>query len=269
MSALGFSGFVGPRNESGFIPQDPVSCGGCYWRDYYYQALPWEYSFNAHHEIEKLIGLMGGDQKFVDRLEMTFKPGVFSGNGAFGNTLFNPGNEPSFNTPYLYNFVNRQDLSVKQSRFIAKSYYHVAPNGLPGNSDAGAMESWLLWNMIGLYPMTGQTTFLIGSPWFNNLKISLGKGKYLTITSTGGSDDAFYVQSLKVNGEAWNKSWLSWNDIFALGGTLDFELGPKPANWTVGERPPSPGSMSAAEAEKFLAMPHQSQNHYQRGLEEL
>lgn len=256
MSALGFTGFVGPRNESGFIPQDPISCGGCYWQDYYYQALPWEYSFNAHHEIEKLIGLMGGDQRFVDRLEMTFKPGVFSGNGAFGHTLFNPGNEPSFTTPYLYNFVNRQDLAVKQSRFIAKLYYHVAPNGLPGNSDAGAMESWLLWNMIGLYPMTGQTTFLIGSPWFKNLKISLGMSKFLTIASNGGSDDAFYVQSLKVNGKAWNKSWLTWNDIFANGGTLEFELGPNPANWTTGERPPSPGSMSATDAQKFLATAH-------------
>ncbi|KAJ4165085.1 hypothetical protein LMH87_006732 [Akanthomyces muscarius] len=252
MTALGFSGFVGPRNTSGFLSQDPLSCGGCYWRDYYYQALPWEYSFNAHHDLTKLIELCDGNEMFVKRLEKTFEPGVFSGNGAFGHTLFNPGNEPSFTTPYLYNFVNRQDLAVERSRFIAKSYYHPTRDGLPGNSDAGAMESWLLWNMIGLYPMTGQTTFFIGSPWFSNLTIALGGDKTLKMTSEGGSEDAYQVQSLKVNGKQWNKSWLSWYDIFAHGGTLEFVLGPKAASWATGERPPSPGSLSAKDAKAFL-----------------
>jgi predicted alpha-1,2-mannosidase len=242
MTALNHTGFLGPRDEYGFIEQDPLSCSGCYWRSPYYQALPWEYSFNAHHDINTLISLSGGPDAFVDRLEKSFTPGLFKGNPQFGNTIFNPGNEPSFGTPYLYNFVNRQDLSVQRSRFIAKSYYKPTPDGLPGNSDAGAMESWLLWNMLGLYPMTGQTTFLIGSPWFSDLTISLAPGRSLHITSTGGSETAYYVQSLKVNGQAWNKSWVSWADVFANGGTIDFVLGPSPKNWTTGSPPPSPAS---------------------------
>ncbi|KAH6607756.1 hypothetical protein Trco_004069 [Trichoderma cornu-damae] len=253
MTALGFSGFLGPRSTSGFISQDALSCGGCYWADYYYQALPWEYSFNAHHDMDTLVQYSGGADTFVQRLETTFQPGVYPGNGAFGGTIFNPGNEPSFATPYLYNFANRQDLAVQRSRFIAKSFYKPTPGGLPGNSDAGAMESWLLWNMIGLYPMTGQTTFLIGSPWFTDLTISLGGGKTLKITTAGGSENAYYVQSLKVNGETWNKSWVSWYDIFAQGGTLDFVLGSSPSNWTTGPTPPSPGSASSvADAKKIL-----------------
>lgn len=79
-----------------------------------------------------------------------------------------------FNIPYLYNYVNRQDLSVAQSRKVAKKYFNTGVAGLPGNSDAGAMQTWLLWNMIGLYPITGQTTFLIHSPWFESLTIDLG-----------------------------------------------------------------------------------------------
>lgn len=252
MTALGFSGFLGPRNTSGFISQNPISCGGCYWADYYYQALPWEYSFNAHHDLDTIVQYSGGAKTFTQRLEMTFQPGIYSGNSAFGSTIFNPGNEPSFATPYLYNFVNRQDLAVYRSRFIAKSYYKPTPGGLPGNSDAGAMESWLLWNMIGLYPMTGQTTFLIGSPWFTDLTISLGGGKTLKMTTTGGSEDVYYVQSLKVNGKRWNKSWVSWYDIFAKGGTLDFVLGSSPKNWTTGPTPPSPGSGSVADARRIL-----------------
>ena len=234
---------MGPRNANGFIAQDPLSCGGCYWGDYYYQGLPWEYSFNAHHDIENLITLSGGDKTFADRLEMTFTPGKNpTGSGAFGNTIFNPGNEPSFTTPYLYNFAGRQDLTVKQSRFIAESYYRPTPDGLPGNSDAGAMESWVLWAMLGLYPVTGQTTFLIGSPWFSDLKIATGGGKSLHITTNGGSDTSYYVQGLKVNGEKWTKAWVSWSDVFENGGTLEFELGPDPVHWDTGTRPPSPAS---------------------------
>ncbi|KAE9363067.1 glycoside hydrolase family 92 protein [Stipitochalara longipes BDJ] len=241
-TSLNFSGFVVPRSREGFIKQDPLECGGCYWGDAYYEGLPWEYSFNAQHDINTLIALSGGPETFVNRLEMMFTPNMTARNAAFNSTIFNPGNEPSFNTPYLYNYVGRQDLSVKRSRNIAKSYYSPTPDGLPGNSDAGAMESWLLWNMLGLYPMVGQTTFLIGSPWFANTSVSLGVGKALTMTTTGGTNESYYVQSLRVNGKQWKQSWVTWDDIFANGGTMDFVLGPVPKNWTTGPPPPSPAS---------------------------
>lgn len=118
---------------------------------------------------------------------MLFDPDKnLSGSTQYNKTVFNPGNQPSFTSPYLYNFVSRQDLSVKRSRFIAITYYSATPLGLPGN--ASAMESWLLWNMIDPYPMVGQTTFLIGSPWLANTTISLGDGKSLVLTTVGGSE---------------------------------------------------------------------------------
>lgn len=148
-----------------------------------------------------------------------------------------------FNIPYLYHYVGRPDLSVSRSRQVAKEEYHRGRSGLPGNSDAGAMQTWLLWNMIGLYPITGQTTFLIHSPWFESLTIDLGGGQQLQITSTGGDgngDSQIQVQGLKVNGHRWTRSWLTWEEI-AHGGTLEFELGPTAVNWT-SELPPSPAS---------------------------
>ncbi|KAF3067035.1 hypothetical protein GL218_08810 [Daldinia childiae] len=245
LEALGFKGFLGPIDEDGnFKDQDPLSCGGCYWGDDYYEALPIEYSFNAHHDINKLVELSGGKDTFTARLEKFFEGGVSSGNSQFNHTLFNPGNEPSFTSPYLFNYVGRQDLSVKHSRYVADSYYAPTPGGLPGNSDAGAMESWLLWSIIGLYPMTGQTTFLIGSPWFKDLTIDLGGGNKLQINTEGGDAQSYYVQSLKVNGENWDKAWVAWEDVFAKGGTLDFVLGPEPADWATGDAPPSPATES-------------------------
>lgn len=190
-----------------------------------------------------LIHLMGGNETFFNRLETMFTPGANPSDPT--GILFDDTNEPTFNVPYLYNFINRPEISVKRSRAIAKSAYNTGRTGLPGNSDAGAMQTWLLWNMIGLYPVTSQTTFLIHSPWFEELRIDLGGGKSLDVMSTGGDgngDDDIYVQSLKVNGVEWNKCWLEWSDIFEDGGIMEFVLGSQPVRWATGELPPSPAS---------------------------
>lgn len=98
--------------------------------------------------------------------------------------------------------------------------------------------------MIGLWPMTGQTTFLILAPWFERMTIDLGDGKRLVVSTTGSDrSNAPYVQSLRVNGEPWDKAWVAWDDIFAKGGSLEFELGANKSEWSTGDLPPSPASV--------------------------
>lgn len=128
------SGFVVPRLANGsFVAQDPLGCGGCYWGDAYYEDNPWVYSLNAIHDVYTMKKFIGGDDKFVDRI-----------NKLWDLKIFNAGNEPSFTSPYLYNFVKgKQYMSVQRSRDIGKLYNSGAA-GLPGNSDAGAMESNIL-----------------------------------------------------------------------------------------------------------------------------
>lgn len=243
-TALGFSGFVVPRNADGtFVPQDPLACASCYWDAPYYEDNPYTYSFNAIHDMENVIRRSGGSSRFVDRL-----------NTFFSQNLYNPGNEPSFTTPYLYNYAGRQELTVRQIRTTGYNSYNAGRGGIPGNSDAGAMQSWILWNMIGLYPVTGQTTFLVGSPWFEQLTVALGGGKFLNVTSNAGAveqreQSAFYVQSLKVNGEEWDKAWVTWDDVFANGGEMEFVLGASPQGWAAaGDAPPSPASGAGDES---------------------
>lgn len=97
--------------------------------------------------------------------------------------------------------------------------------------------------MIGLYPLTGQTTFLIVAPKFASMTINLQNEKKLLITTTGSSQNSTsYVQSLKVNGQSWDKAWVTWDDVFANGGTMEYRLGSSPANWAAGDPPPSPAS---------------------------
>ncbi|KAH6620075.1 alpha-1,2-mannosidase family protein [Boeremia exigua] len=230
----GHSGFVVPRQANGsFVAQDPKDCGGCYWGDAYYEDNAWIYSMNAIHDVAELKRRIGGDERFVDRLDNLFEL-----------EIFNAGNEPGFTTPYLYNFVpGQQWRSVERGRAIS-SLFNAGESGLPGNSDAGAMESLLVWQMIGLFPMTGQTTFLVLAPWFGQMSISLGNSKRLVVSTTGGDrDNAPYVQSLRVNGKPWNKAWVAWEDIFADGGTLDFVLGTEKVGWSTGDLPPSPASV--------------------------
>lgn len=92
------------------------------------------------------------------------------------------------------------------------------------------------------------------------MTINLGGGKKLLITSTGGDgngDTNIYVQSLKVNGQQWTKNWLTWNDVFANGGTLQFVLGPEPVQWATGDLPPSP----ATEPLTCVSVLHLTQIH--------
>ena len=104
--------------------------------------------------MKTLISFMGGPNITESRLDAMFIPGlqdgtVGQGNGA-GTAIFNPGNEPSFGTPFLYNYLGkRQWKSVMRSREIVNKCYSNERDGVPGNSDAGALESWTVWNLLG------------------------------------------------------------------------------------------------------------------------
>ncbi|UKZ82789.1 hypothetical protein TrVFT333_010587 [Trichoderma virens FT-333] len=234
------SGFLGPRYPNGTVitigPQDT---------SYTTEGLPWEYTWTIPFDMQGLIEKMGGVEATEKRLDLMFVPklrtvdlGVGVGSGT---TLFNPGNEPSFGTPFLYNYLpGRQYKAVNQSRVNIDENYFAGSNGLPGNSDAGAMDSWMLWQMLGLYPVVTQPVYLILSPWFEDISVSVGGSYTLRIKAHGLSNNSFFVQSLKVNGKAWNKSWLEHSDI-AKGGLLEFVLGPEPKSWDTGTVPPSPG----------------------------
>ncbi|PYH41923.1 uncharacterized protein BP01DRAFT_406290 [Aspergillus saccharolyticus JOP 1030-1] len=233
VQSLNFTGFLAPRFSNGTFNSsayDPRYCDECEWLDYTYEAT--------------LIDLMGGADTFESRLDLMFAPNMsvqdLGPNGAGITTIINIGNEPDFATPYLYNYINKQAKSVQRSRGLGYQYFNDAPYGIPGNSDAGAMNSWLLWQLMGIYPVVTQPVYLIASPWFPELNMTINGNQTLRIIANN-LHEGYYVQSVKINGQTWTKNWFEHEDIMARGGTIEFELGPNMTAWDTGSVPPSPG----------------------------
>ncbi|KAI2838417.1 CAZyme family GH92 [Aspergillus niger] len=250
VQSLNFTGFLAPKfsngsfNNSGY---DPRYCYGCEWLAYTYEGVPWEYSFVLPHDMETLIDYMGGADTFESRLDIMFEPNMsvqnLGANGAGITTIINIGNEPDFATPYLYNYINKQAKSVEKSRNLGYQYFRDDAYGVPGNSDAGAMNSWLLWQMLGIYPVVTQPVYLLSSPWFPDLNMTVNGNQTLRIIANG-LDKGYYVQSVKINGQAWTKNWFEHEDVMTQGGTIEFELGADMTAWDTGSVPPSPGHRS-------------------------
>jgi len=204
---------------------NPLSCGACDWSSISYEGVPWEYSWTVPFDM------------FVRQLSESN-----AGGNSLGTTIFNPGNEPDFMTPFLYNyFPGKQWKSVLRAKGVVDEYYSSGRSGLPGNDDAGALSSWLVWTMMGLYPVVTQPVYLLLSPWFDDMKMNIGNGT-LRVTADRQGGRGIYVQSVKVNGVVWDQNWVSHDDLVANGGgTIEFILGEEQKSWDTGNVPPSPG----------------------------
>ena len=101
-----------------------------------------------------------------------------------------------------FNYANRSDLTQKYSRWLLNNAYTIKPDGLPGNDDYGTMSAWYIFASMGFYPLSGSSTYLIGSPAFDRIKISRNKGEcILTITVHNNSPTNIYVERVLLNGE--------------------------------------------------------------------
>ena len=104
--------------------------------------------------------------------------------------------------------------------------------------------------MLGIYPIVTQPTYLLESPWFSDINLTINGNSTLRITCNGNENPAslgqkdFYVQSVSINGEPWTKNWFVHEDVMANGGTIEFTVGPNATIWETGDVPPSPGHQS-------------------------
>ncbi|KAL2876921.1 hypothetical protein SGCOL_007749 [Colletotrichum sp. CLE4] len=236
----GFSGFFQPKYMNGTWGfQDPIACsnlaGFCSLTtnpSETFEASIWQYQFIVPHSTSTLIDLMGGDDAFVSRLSYFH-----------ASPLADISNEPVFLTVYLYHYAGRPGLSAERIHKYIPSAFNSSRGGLPGNDDSGAMGAFLAFSVMGLFPVAGQNVYLITPPFFEEVSVkSPVTGKNATIKCVG-FDAAYkniYVQSAKLDGEAYNKSWIG-HELFSQGKTLELTLGDKESDWGKSKeaRPPS------------------------------
>jgi predicted alpha-1,2-mannosidase len=197
------------------------------WPDFFYEANSWEYSLYVPQDVEGLVESCGGKEDFIARLD-TF----------FVNGYFNIGNEPSFLTPCLYNYVGRPDRTADRVRTAINKNYNATKTGLPGNDDSGSMSAWFDFHSMGFFPNAGQDIYLIGAPMFEKVTINLSNGKQFIIKTFKLSEKNKYIISAKLNGKPFNQSWFRHQDILN-GGTLEFTMGPNPSGWGKDNLPPT------------------------------
>ncbi len=203
-----------------------------------------QYVWMVPFNVAGLFEQMGGHDKAVARLDRFF----YDDKGAPAVTKSGPlhaelDNEPSIETPWLYDFAGQPWKTQQLVRQVLNTIWKNAPNGIPGNDDLGEMSSWAVFAMMGFYPeIPGRAEFVLGSPIFTSVTVHRGNGD-VHVIARAAATNAPYVQSLKLNGKPSTRTWLP--ESFALhGGTLEFELGPTPnKSWGTnpGDEPPSFG----------------------------
>lgn len=161
---------------------------------------------------------MGGNKKFVDKLQMVFDDG-----------LYDPANEPDIAYPYLFSRVKGEEWRTqKQVRELLSKHFTTKPDGIPGNDDTGTMSAWAIFSMIGLYPdCPGEPMYTLTSPVFDSVTITNPSGTILRIEVEKESPESIYISDMTL-GDKPLKNFRITHDQLMQGGTLKFRLSDKP-----------------------------------------
>ncbi|MCQ6959827.1 GH92 family glycosyl hydrolase [Mucilaginibacter aquariorum] len=217
-------------------PFDPMDWGGPYT-----EGNAWHWTWSVFHDTQGLINLMGGDKNFTAKLDSVFtEPGTIKVGGygtvihemtemaAFKMGQFAQGNEPIHHMLYMYNYAGQPWKAQQHLREVMDKMYNATENGYPGDEDEGQMSSWFVLSAAGFYSVCpGTDQYVIGSPLFNKMTITLENGNKFIIEANNNSKQNVYIQSATLNGKPYTHNWISHTDIMN-GGTLHLEMGDQP-----------------------------------------
>ncbi len=247
-------GFVWPKDKDGNWIKgfDPEWSGGQGGRAYFAENNAYTYNWDVLHDFHGLIGLMGGPKAAEQKLDELFTTEISrpkyefwakfpDSTGLVGQFVM--ANEPSFSTPYLYIHVGAPWKSQKILRTLLEKFYQDNLHGIPGDEDGGGMTSWVVFTMMGFYPITpGVPVYTLGSPVFDDVSIRLENGKIFRLTASNNSRENKYIQSVKLNGKPLDRLWFTHGDL-TNGGHLELEMGNAP-NRKLGINNPPPSSLT-------------------------
>jgi predicted alpha-1,2-mannosidase len=234
-----------PKDDQGnWLNIDPKFDGGMGGRDYYDENNGYTYTWDVTHDYNGLINLMGGKEKATANLDQLFREplptNIYTFQGKFPDSTsmmgeFSMANEPSLPIPYVYNRLGQPWKTQKRIRYILDAFFPATYQGIPGDEDGGGLSSFVVWSMIGLYPVTpGIPVYDIGSPIFTRVTIHQHNGKDIILSAPNTSRDAKYVHSITWNGTPVNRLWIT-HKALTSGGTLALTMQNVP-NTTLGTK---------------------------------
>lgn len=243
------TGFMRAKKADGSFrePFDPIYAQ--YGSDYT-EGNAWQYTWYVPQDVEGLIQLMGGREKFIEKLDTLF---VLKGDEAKYKQVediagligqYAHGNEPSQHIAYLYNYAGAPWKTQARIHQIMTGLFNNTPDGISGNEDCGQMSAWYIFSSMGFYPVCpASLEYIIGKPGLKKAVINLAGGKTFTIIANNLSDTNIYIQSAMLNGRKYEQSYLRHEDIMR-GGRLVFEMGRVPNKQWASAREDAPYSMS-------------------------
>lgn len=246
------AGFFQGRTESGQWRVDSAKYDPRVWGHDYTESNGWTFAFTAPHDGEGLAALYGGREALGKKLDAFFSTPETADTslvGSYGGVIhemteardvrmgmYAHSNQPAHHIPWMYLYAGQPWKTQDHVRQILERLYLGSEigQGYPGDEDNGETSAWYLFASLGIYPLRmGAPEYVIGSPLFKQARVQLGDGKVLTVNAPANSRENRYVQSLKINGKPWTKTWVP-HELIAAGATLDFEMGPQPSRWGTG-----------------------------------
>ncbi|MDE5929044.1 MAG: GH92 family glycosyl hydrolase [Muribaculaceae bacterium] len=171
------SGTLRPINQDGtfLTPFDPRQGENFEPVPGFHEGSAWNYTFFVPHDVDGLIRLMGGRKEFVRKLQSVFDRG-----------LYDPANEPDIAYPYLFTRIKGEEYRTHaEVADLLQKYFTNAPDGIPGNDDAGTMSAWAVFSMMGFYPdCPGVPEYALTLPLFDKVTIHLNPDYYDADTLT-------------------------------------------------------------------------------------
>jgi len=168
----------------------------------------WQYTFMLTHDIKGLVNLMGGEKQYLKQLLNVFE-----------NDQFDMANEPDIVYPYLFNYIQGEEWRSQQKiSHLIKKHFSNKPDGLPGNDDTGTMSTWLIYSMMGIYPISpADPIYTIGTPSFDKITIKLDNRYYKKNQLIIEKEGSGIIKELKINNKTHNRYFISHKDLVNKG----------------------------------------------------
>ena len=211
------------------------------WGGPYCEGNAWHYNWSVFHDVQGLIDLTGGDERFVAKIDSVFAlPGIVK-YGTYGTKIhemlemelakmgqYAQGNQPIQHMIYLYSYAGQPWKTQYWIRQVMDRLYNSSENGYPGDEDQGGMSSWYVLSALGIYSVCpGTDEYVLGSPKFRKATITMEDGKKFVIEAKGNSKDNVYIQNATLNGKRHTRNYIHYSDI-VNGGVPELQMGNQP-----------------------------------------